>query len=48
VIPLSVAQLAEITGGVLQEVPDARAEVSGPVVIDSREERPGSIFAALP
>jgi UDP-N-acetylmuramoyl-tripeptide--D-alanyl-D-alanine ligase len=48
VIPLSVAQLAEITGGVLQEVPDARAEVSGPVVIDSREARPGSIFAALP
>jgi UDP-N-acetylmuramoyl-tripeptide--D-alanyl-D-alanine ligase len=48
VIPLSVAQLAEITGGVLQEVPDARAEVSGPVVIDSREARTGSIFAALP
>lgn len=47
-IPLSVAQLAEITGGVLVEVPDARAEVTGPVVIDSREARPGAIFAALP
>jgi UDP-N-acetylmuramoyl-tripeptide--D-alanyl-D-alanine ligase len=48
VIPLSVAQLAEITGAVLDEVPDARAVVTGPVIIDSREARPGSLFAALP
>jgi len=48
VIPLSVAQLAEITGAVLDAVPDARALVTGPVVIDSRAARPGSLFAALP
>jgi UDP-N-acetylmuramoyl-tripeptide--D-alanyl-D-alanine ligase len=48
VIPLSVAQLAEITGAVLASVPDPAALVSGPVVIDSREARPGSLFAALP
>jgi UDP-N-acetylmuramoyl-tripeptide--D-alanyl-D-alanine ligase len=48
VIPLSIAQLAEITGGALDEVPGARAVVAGPVVIDSREAQPGSLFAALP
>jgi UDP-N-acetylmuramoyl-tripeptide--D-alanyl-D-alanine ligase len=48
VIPLSVAQLAEITGAVLDEVPDPAAVVTGPVVIDSREAQPGSLFAALP
>jgi len=48
VIPLSIAQLVEITGGALDEVPDARAVVAGPVVIDSREAQPGSLFAALP
>jgi UDP-N-acetylmuramoyl-tripeptide--D-alanyl-D-alanine ligase len=48
VIPLSVAQLAEITGAALDQVPDPGAIVSGPVVIDSREAQPGSLFAALP
>ena len=47
-IPLSLAQLAEITGGALDEVPDAGALVTGPVVIDSRQARPGGLFAALP
>ncbi len=47
-IPLSVARLAEITGGALDEVPDAGAVLSGPVVIDSREAVPGALFAALP
>ncbi|HEY5016083.1 MAG TPA: Mur ligase family protein, partial [Streptosporangiaceae bacterium] len=47
-IPLSVAELAEITGAALDEVPDAGAVVTGPVVIDSREVEPGSLFAALP
>jgi UDP-N-acetylmuramoyl-tripeptide--D-alanyl-D-alanine ligase len=48
-IPLSVAQLAEITGAAaLDSVPDPGAVVTGPVVIDSREARPGSLFAALP
>jgi UDP-N-acetylmuramoyl-tripeptide--D-alanyl-D-alanine ligase len=48
VIPLSLAQLAEITGGALDEVPDAGALVTGPVVIDSRAAQPGGLFAALP
>jgi UDP-N-acetylmuramoyl-tripeptide--D-alanyl-D-alanine ligase len=48
VIPLSLAQLAEITGAALDAVPDARAVVTGPVVIDSRAARPGALFAALP
>jgi UDP-N-acetylmuramoyl-tripeptide--D-alanyl-D-alanine ligase len=48
VIPLSVAQIADATGAHLTDVPDAEALVSGPVVIDSREVTPGSLFAALP
>jgi UDP-N-acetylmuramoyl-tripeptide--D-alanyl-D-alanine ligase len=48
VIPLSVSQIAEITGAVLADVPDPGAVVTGPVVIDSREAEPGSLFAALP
>jgi len=48
VIPLSVAQVAEATGAVLADVPDPAALVTGPVVIDSREAAPGSLFAALP
>jgi UDP-N-acetylmuramoyl-tripeptide--D-alanyl-D-alanine ligase len=47
-IPLSVAQIAEITGAVPDAVPDVRAVVTGPVVIDSRAARPGGLFAALP
>ena len=47
-IPLSVAQIAEITGAVLDAVPDAGAVVTGPAVIDSRAARPGGLFAALP
>jgi UDP-N-acetylmuramoyl-tripeptide--D-alanyl-D-alanine ligase len=48
VIPLSVAQVAELTGAVIVDVPDPAAVVTGPVVIDSREAQPGSLFAALP
>ena len=47
-IPLSVAQVAGITGAALDAVPDPGALVTGPVVIDSREARPGGLFAALP
>jgi UDP-N-acetylmuramoyl-tripeptide--D-alanyl-D-alanine ligase len=43
-----MARLAQMTGGALDEVPDAAAVVSGPVVIDSREAGPGTLFAALP
>jgi UDP-N-acetylmuramoyl-tripeptide--D-alanyl-D-alanine ligase len=48
VIPLSVAQIAAATDAKLADVPDPEARVSGPVVIDSREATPGSLFAALP
>lgn len=44
---LTAARLAEVTGGRLEGV-DAELEISGPVVIDSREAVPGSVFAALP
>jgi UDP-N-acetylmuramoyl-tripeptide--D-alanyl-D-alanine ligase len=48
VIPLSVAQLAEITGAELDQVADAGAIAAGPVIIDSREATAGCLFAALP
>jgi UDP-N-acetylmuramoyl-tripeptide--D-alanyl-D-alanine ligase len=48
VIPLSVAQIAEIIGATGDLVPDPGAMVTGPVVIDSRKAGPGSLFAALP
>ncbi len=47
-IPLSLAQIATITGGALDQVADPGAAVTGPVVIDSRRAVPGSLFAALP
>jgi UDP-N-acetylmuramoyl-tripeptide--D-alanyl-D-alanine ligase len=47
-IPLSVAQIAEVTGAAQDLDADARATiVTGPVVIDSRKARPGGLFAAL-
>jgi UDP-N-acetylmuramoyl-tripeptide--D-alanyl-D-alanine ligase len=48
VIPLSVGEVAAITGGHLAGVADAGVLVTGPVVIDSREVVPGGLFAALP
>jgi UDP-N-acetylmuramoyl-tripeptide--D-alanyl-D-alanine ligase len=48
VIPLSVAEIAAATGARLADVPDPAALVTGPVIIDSREAAPGSLFAALP
>jgi UDP-N-acetylmuramoyl-tripeptide--D-alanyl-D-alanine ligase len=48
VIPLSVAEVAEITGATPHADLDTGAVVTGPVVIDSRQVRPGSLFAALP
>jgi UDP-N-acetylmuramoyl-tripeptide--D-alanyl-D-alanine ligase len=47
-IPLSVAQVSEIVGGTADLIADPGAVVTGPVVIDSRQARPGSLFAALP
>jgi len=46
VIPLSLAQIAQITGGQLTGPPQAL--VTGEVVIDSRRAGPGGLFAALP
>ncbi len=47
-IPLSLAEIARITGALLADVPDPSTLVTEPVVIDSREAGPGSLFAALP
>ncbi|MGH3301923.1 MAG: UDP-N-acetylmuramoyl-tripeptide--D-alanyl-D-alanine ligase [Streptosporangiaceae bacterium] len=47
-IPLSLAEVARATGALLADAPDPAALVTGPVVIDSREAGPGSLFAALP
>jgi len=46
VIPLSLAQVAEITAGELYG--DPAAMVTGAVVIDSRRAEPGGLFAAVP
>jgi UDP-N-acetylmuramoyl-tripeptide--D-alanyl-D-alanine ligase len=46
VIPLTLAQIAEITGGQLHGEPPA--VVTGEVVIDSRRAGPGGLFAAVP
>jgi UDP-N-acetylmuramoyl-tripeptide--D-alanyl-D-alanine ligase len=48
VIPLSIAEVAEVTGASLAGVPAPAAIVVGPVVIDSRQAEPGALFAALP
>jgi UDP-N-acetylmuramoyl-tripeptide--D-alanyl-D-alanine ligase len=47
VIARSLAELAAQAGARLDRVPDAGALVTGPVVIDSRQAGPGSLFAAL-
>ena len=46
-IPLSLAEIARITGGRLDGGADPAAVVTGPVVIDSRRARPGGLFAAV-
>ena len=45
-IPLSLARIAQITGGQLGRG-DPGAVVSGEVVIDSRRIGPGGLFAAV-
>jgi UDP-N-acetylmuramoyl-tripeptide--D-alanyl-D-alanine ligase len=45
-IPLSLARIAEITGGRLDGA-SPETVVAGPVVIDSRKVEPGALFAAL-
>ncbi len=46
-IPLPLGRIAEITSGALTGMADPRAVVTGPVVIDSRAARPGSLFVAI-
>ncbi|WP_419994192.1 UDP-N-acetylmuramoyl-tripeptide--D-alanyl-D-alanine ligase [Streptomyces boninensis] len=46
-IPLTLAEIAEVTGGTLHDAPDPGAQVTAPVVIDSRKAGPGSLFAAF-
>jgi UDP-N-acetylmuramoyl-tripeptide--D-alanyl-D-alanine ligase len=48
VIPLSIEQIAQITGAKLDSVADPAVVVTGPVVIDSRQAAAGALFAALP
>jgi UDP-N-acetylmuramoyl-tripeptide--D-alanyl-D-alanine ligase len=48
VIPLSLSDIAGITGATLDQVADPAALVTGPVIIDSRAGGPGALFAALP
>ncbi|MFE0698507.1 UDP-N-acetylmuramoyl-tripeptide--D-alanyl-D-alanine ligase [Streptomyces sp. NPDC058872] len=46
-IALSLAEIAEIVGGQAHDIPDPATRITGPVVIDSREVRAGSLFAAF-
>lgn len=46
-IPLSLADLAAVVDGQQSDIPDPDAQVTGPVVIDSREVADGSLFAAF-
>ncbi|MFF5443617.1 UDP-N-acetylmuramoyl-tripeptide--D-alanyl-D-alanine ligase [Streptomyces sp. NPDC012888] len=46
-IALSLAEIADITGGQLHDIPDPSAQVTGSVVYDSREVERGSLFAAF-
>lgn len=46
-IALSLAEIAEIVGGQSYDIPDPAVRITGPVVIDSRAVRPGSLFAAF-
>ncbi|MFF8829008.1 UDP-N-acetylmuramoyl-tripeptide--D-alanyl-D-alanine ligase [Streptomyces sp. NPDC015131] len=46
-IALSLAEIAELTGGQSHDIPDPATLVTGPVVIDSRQVEPGSLFAAF-
>jgi UDP-N-acetylmuramoyl-tripeptide--D-alanyl-D-alanine ligase len=47
VIPLTLAEVAGAVGGVLHDVPDPQARVTGDVELDSRRIGPGGLFVAL-
>lgn len=46
-IALSLAEIAEVVGGQTHDIPDPSVLVTGPVVRDSREAGPGSLFVAF-
>ncbi|MBT2441893.1 UDP-N-acetylmuramoyl-tripeptide--D-alanyl-D-alanine ligase [Streptomyces sp. ISL-36] len=46
-IALSLAEITEIVGGQSYDIPDPAVLITGPVVIDSREVKTGSLFAAF-
>lgn len=46
-LPLSLARIAEITGGVLHDAADPEAVVTAPLAFDSRLPMPGGLFLAL-
>lgn len=46
-IPLSLAEIAELTGGAVGEDVDPRIVVGAPATIDSRATAPGGLFCAL-
>jgi UDP-N-acetylmuramoyl-tripeptide--D-alanyl-D-alanine ligase len=47
VIALSLAEIASVVGGQTYDIPDPSVQVTGRVVIDSREVEPGSLFVAF-
>ncbi|MFF1375440.1 UDP-N-acetylmuramoyl-tripeptide--D-alanyl-D-alanine ligase [Streptomyces sp. NPDC058308] len=46
-IALSLAEIATVIGGQTYDIPDPAIQVTGPVVRDSREVEPGSLFVAF-
>ncbi|MEV0639779.1 UDP-N-acetylmuramoyl-tripeptide--D-alanyl-D-alanine ligase [Streptomyces sp. NPDC050619] len=46
-IALSLAEIAAVVGGQTYDIPDPSVQVTGPVVRDSREVEPGTLFAAF-
>ncbi|MBV2355625.1 UDP-N-acetylmuramoyl-tripeptide--D-alanyl-D-alanine ligase [Streptomyces sp. J2-1] len=46
-IALSLAEIAAAVGGQTHDIPDTSVQVTGPVVRDSRDVVPGSLFAAF-
>ncbi|WP_030671426.1 UDP-N-acetylmuramoyl-tripeptide--D-alanyl-D-alanine ligase [Streptomyces cellulosae] len=46
-IALSLAEIAAVVGGQTHDIPDPSVQVTGPVVRDSREAGPGSLFVAF-
>ncbi|MFI1163826.1 UDP-N-acetylmuramoyl-tripeptide--D-alanyl-D-alanine ligase [Streptomyces sp. NPDC020801] len=46
-IALSLAEIAAVVGGQTHDIPDPSVQVTGPVVRDSREVVPGSLFVAF-